>query len=129
MDTHLGSTILTRRDLLKLGGTAVAAGSVISITDLAAPAPAEAQTPKRGGTITIRVWDPPHFDPYLIVAFKTQIVYSFTHSRLLKHKRAPGCSPAVSFSRATSPSPGRSPTRPPTSSSYARGSGGIPSPR
>src|SRR5215813_4968136 len=48
---------------------------------------------RRGGTFTIRVWDPPHFDPYLIVAFKTQIVYSFTHSRLLKHKAGPGVQP------------------------------------
>jgi len=77
---------LARRDLLKLcvGGATVA---------MAAPSSALAQTPRRGGTLTIRVWDPPHFDPYLIVAFKTQIVYSFTHSRLLRHKAGPSVLP------------------------------------
>src|SRR5215813_2603486 len=77
---------LARRDLLKLcvGGATVA---------MAAPSSALAQTPRRGGTFTIRVWDPPHFDPYLIVAFKTQIVYSFTHSRLLRHKAGPSVLP------------------------------------
>ena len=45
---------LARRDLLKLGGSALLAGS--------APARATAQTPRRGGTVTIRAWDPPHFD-------------------------------------------------------------------
>ena len=62
---------------------------------IGAPSVALAQTPKRGGVLTIRVWDPPHFDPYLIVAFKTQIVYSFTHSRLLKHKAGPGVQPGT----------------------------------
>src|SRR5262244_627596 len=78
--------VLARRDLLKL----CVAGATVA---MAAPSTAVAQTPRRGGTLTIRVWDPPHFDPYLIVAFKTQIVYSFTHSRLLKHKAGPGVQP------------------------------------
>src|SRR5215467_15186045 len=78
--------VLACRDLLKLCGAGAAAG-------LAAPSVALAQPPRRGGTFTIRVWDPPHFDPYLIVAFKAQIVYSFTHSRLLKHKAGPGVHP------------------------------------
>jgi peptide/nickel transport system substrate-binding protein len=77
---------LGRRDLLTLGGL-VAAGATLT------PSTLRAQTPKRGGTVTIRVWDPPHFDPYLIVAFKTQIVYSFTHSRLLKHRAGPSLLP------------------------------------
>ena len=80
--------VLSRRDLLKLGSAGAAAA-------LAAPSVALAQAPRRGGTFTIRVWDPPHFDPYLIVAFKTQIVYSFTHSRLLKHKAGPGVQPGT----------------------------------
>jgi hypothetical protein len=45
---------------------------------LAPPGAALAQTPKRGGTLTVRVWDPPHFDPY---------------SRLLKHKAGPSVPP------------------------------------
>ena len=77
---------LSRRDLLTLSGLAVA-GTVL------APSRLPAQTPKRGGTLTLRVWDPPHFDPYLIIAFKTQVVYSFTHSRLLKHKAGPSVQP------------------------------------
>ena len=43
--------------------------------------------------MTLRVWDAPHFDPYLVIAFKTQVVYSFTHSRLLKHKAGPSIPP------------------------------------
>src|SRR5262245_37982591 len=83
------STLIARRDWLKLSGAALAGAA------FAPPGAALAQTPKRGGTITVRVWDPPHFDPYLIVAFKTQIVYSFTHSRLLKHKAGPSVTPGT----------------------------------
>jgi peptide/nickel transport system substrate-binding protein len=82
-------SIIARRDWLKLSGIALAGAA------LAPPGSALAQTPKRGGTLTVRVWDPPHFDPYLITAFKTQIVYSFTHSRLLKHKAGPSVTPGT----------------------------------
>ncbi|HTY76194.1 MAG TPA: ABC transporter substrate-binding protein [Candidatus Bathyarchaeia archaeon] len=78
---------LSRRDVLKLTAVGGAAAAMI------APSLARAQAPRRGGVLTVRVWDPPHFDPYLIVAFKTQIVYSFTHSRLLRHKAGPGVPP------------------------------------
>src|SRR5437773_11027391 len=81
---------LARRDWLKLSGAALAATTLTPVSSVSA------QAPRRGGTVTIRVWDPPHFDPYLIVAFKTQIIYSFTHSRLLKHKSGPSV-PAGSF--------------------------------
>src|SRR5215468_11652057 len=77
---------LSRRAVLKLS----AAGAAAAMT---APPLARAQSPRRGGVLTVRVWDPPHFDPYLIVAFKTQIVYSFTHSRLLRHKAGPSVLP------------------------------------
>ncbi len=77
---------LARRELLALSGLALA-GTVL------APSRLRAETPRRGGTLTLRVWDPPHFDPYLIIAFKTQVVYSFTHSRLLKHKAGPSVQP------------------------------------
>jgi peptide/nickel transport system substrate-binding protein len=82
------SPLIARRDWLKLSGAALAGAAL-------APPTALAQAPKRGGTLTVRVWDPPHFDPYLIVAYKTQIVYSFTHSRLLKHKAGPSVSPGT----------------------------------
>jgi peptide/nickel transport system substrate-binding protein len=92
MDAHRPSQQpLTRRDLLKWGGAGVAATA-------AAPllwTPSAAQSPKRGGTISLRLWDPPHFDPHLTISFKTHIAYSFTHSRLLKHKAGPGIQPGA----------------------------------
>ena len=70
---------ISRRDLLKLGGTVVAAAAMpIS------PEPAAAQTPKRGGVFRVRGEDPVGFDPHLTVAFKTMMSLSFTHSRLVK---------------------------------------------
>ena len=45
---------LSRRDLLKLGGVAVAAGAAGSGLPLVFPAGAAAQAPKRGGTFHIR---------------------------------------------------------------------------
>jgi peptide/nickel transport system substrate-binding protein len=76
---------LSRRGVLTLAGACLLGGVL--------PRPARGQTPKRGGTLTVRVWDPPHFDPYVVTAFKTQIVYSFTHSRLLKHRAGPAVTP------------------------------------
>ena len=79
---------MKRRDLLGLGGL-----TLVGVTLL--PASARAEIPKRGGTITLRLWDPPHFDPYLQVSYKTHIVYSFTHSRLVKHKVGPAVVPGT----------------------------------
>ena len=56
---------------------------------------AAAQTPKRGGTLSLRTWDPPHFDHILAHAYKTHVVISFTHSRLLRHKAGPGIRPGT----------------------------------
>lgn len=64
----------TRRDLLKFGGLALTAASL-------APRSARGQQPRRGGTVTVRAWDPPHFDPHLTIAYKTLVPTSFTHSR------------------------------------------------
>ena len=77
----------SRRDVLKLGGLALATGL--------GPAAARGQSLKRGGTLTIRAWDPPHFDPFLTISYKTHVVLSFTHSRLLKHKAGPGVTPGT----------------------------------
>ena len=79
---------MKRRDLLGIGGVALVGTTLL-------PASVRAQTPKRGGTITLRLWDPPHFDPYLQVSYKTHIVYSFTHSRLVKYKSGSGVVPGT----------------------------------
>ncbi len=78
---------MKRRDLLRIG-MALAGTTML-------PTSVRAQTPKQGGTITLRLWDPPHFDPYLQVSYKTHIVYSFTHSRLVKHKVGPSVVPGT----------------------------------
>jgi peptide/nickel transport system substrate-binding protein len=82
---------LSRRDLLKLGSGAAA----LALSPSVFTHPAEAQAPKRGGTLSVRLWDPPHFDPHLTVSYKTHIAYSFTHSRLVKHKAGPGVQPGT----------------------------------
>src|SRR5207245_797481 len=77
-----------RRHVLKLGGIALAARAV-------RPSHARGQTPKRGGTLALRTWDPPHFDPFQTISYKTHIALSFTHSRLLKHKAGPSVVPGT----------------------------------
>jgi len=79
---------LSRRDLLAAGGLSLAGATLL-------PRPARAQSPKRGGTISIRAWDPPHFDPFQTISYTTHIALSFTHSRLLKHKAGPGVTPGT----------------------------------
>ena len=79
--------MLSRREFLSIGAAGVAGASV--------PFAAGAQTPKRGGTLTLRTWDPPHFDHILAHAYKTHVVISFTHSRLLRHKAGPGVRPGT----------------------------------
>ena len=77
--------MISRRDFLALGAAGVTAATL--------PTPALAQTPKRGGTLSLRAWDPPHFDHILAHAYKTHVVVSFTHSRLLRHKAGPNVKP------------------------------------
>src|SRR6266478_9944786 len=75
---------LTRRDLLKLGGTALAVGATAAA---ATPGTALAQTPKRGGTFRLRSHVAPvHFDPHQTIAFSTMTPLSFAYSRLVKVK-------------------------------------------
>jgi len=75
---------LTRRDLLKLGGTALAVGATAAVST---PGSALAQTPKRGGTFRLRSHVAPvHFDPHQTIAFSTMIPLSFAYSRLVKVK-------------------------------------------
>ena len=78
--------MISRRHVLGVGGTALATAAF--------PRPgAAAQRPRRGGTVTIRAWDPPHFDPVLTISYKTHVVTSFTHSRLVRHRAGPGVKP------------------------------------
>jgi peptide/nickel transport system substrate-binding protein len=79
---------LSRRELVKLGGAAAAA-TVLS------PRLSGAQTPKRGGTLALRTWDPPHWDHLQTISYKTHIPLTFTHSRLLKHKAGPSVAPGT----------------------------------
>jgi len=72
---------LSRRKLIVLAG--LAAGAT------AGPSPTRAQAPRRGGTLSLRTWDPPHWDHQLTVSYKTHIPLTFTHSRLLKHRAGP----------------------------------------
>ncbi len=83
---------LSRRSFLKAGGTIVATAAAAQTLRAST---ALGQSPKRGGTLSLRLWDPPHFDPHLIVAYKTHIIYSFTHSRLVKHKAGPSVQPGT----------------------------------
>src|SRR3989440_4980209 len=78
----------TRRDVLTLGSLGLAAAALPS-------SPALAQAPKRGGTVSIRGWDPPLFDPMLTTAYRVQIPLTFTHSRLVKHKAGPSIAPGT----------------------------------
>jgi len=79
---------LSRRHMLALGGGSLAAATVL-------PRAARAQTPRRGGTLTLRLWDPPSWDPDLTISYKTHIAYTFTHSRLVRHKAGPGVIPGT----------------------------------
>jgi peptide/nickel transport system substrate-binding protein len=79
---------LSRREVLTAGGLTLAGAAL-------APGTARAQTPRRGGTVAVRGWDPPHFDPFQTISYKTHIALSFTHSRLLKHKAGPSVTPGT----------------------------------
>ena len=95
MDNPLVSPV-SRRDLLKLGGIAAAAGAAGSGLHLLRPGRAEAQAPKRGGTFRIRFHlAPVHFDPQQTVAFSTMVPLSFTHSRLVKVKAGSSVKPGT----------------------------------
>jgi peptide/nickel transport system substrate-binding protein len=83
-------TPISRRALLAAGAAGLVASALPSRV---ASQSSTAQTPKRGGTLNIRAWDPPHFDHILAHAYRTHVVISFTHSRLLKHKAGLGVRP------------------------------------
>jgi len=78
----------TRREVLALGGLALGGATL-------APSGALAQAPRRGGTLTIRGWDPPLFDAMLTTAYRVHVALSFTHSRLVKHRAGPAVAPGT----------------------------------
>jgi peptide/nickel transport system substrate-binding protein len=82
---------LGRRELLTLGG-GIAAGLVSARVRAAEIEP---RSPKRGGVLTLRAWDPPNFDLPMFDSYKTHILYSFTHSRLLRHRPDPAVPPGL----------------------------------
>ena len=78
---------LTRRSLVT-GALGLAGAAAV-------PLSTRAQVPKRGGTITIRGWDPPHFDPMQTTAYRVHVPITFTHNRLLRHKAGPAVAPGA----------------------------------
>src|SRR6187200_3499827 len=78
----------TRRDVLALGSLALAGAAL-------GPSRVAAQTPKRGGTLSIRGWDPPLFDPMLTTAYRVHVPLSLTHSRLVRHRAGPSVVPGT----------------------------------
>jgi peptide/nickel transport system substrate-binding protein len=50
---------------------------------------AEDGQPKRGGTLRVRGFDPPHFDPHLTSNFRTNSTLSFVHSTLMRYRPGP----------------------------------------
>jgi peptide/nickel transport system substrate-binding protein len=84
------NTGLTRRSVLATG----AAAAVLAATGPQLVTPAQAQTPKRGGTFRMTVLaDPLHFDPHQTLSFVTMVPLSFVYSRLVKVKAGPSVKP------------------------------------
>jgi hypothetical protein len=127
MPTHDTALKLSRRELLQAG---LAAGATLSTWPLYRP-PAlwgqDTTTPKRGGILHARGWDPVHFDPHLTRNFMTHTALSLLYSKLLRHKAGPDVGPGPSSSSLIGPNAGRSRTTPPTSSICVRASNGITS--
>ena len=94
MDAPVASSAISRRDLLKLGGVAVAAGTALPLLDRE---PAAAQAPRRGGVFRIRGEDATTgFDPHLFANHhRISTNLSFTHSRLVKVKAGPSVVPGT----------------------------------
>jgi peptide/nickel transport system substrate-binding protein len=82
---------LSRRELLRAG---VAGSAMLSAEPVLAPRALRAQ-PKRGGILRAWGYDPPHFDPHLVLGGKTHNTLSFVYSRLLRHKVGAGVTPGT----------------------------------
>jgi peptide/nickel transport system substrate-binding protein len=91
MEQPASTHAVTRRDVLKLGATAVAAGAVGTLIG----SETHAQTPKRGGTFRMTIIADPvtGFDPQQTISFVTMVPLSFAYSRLVKVKAGPSVKP------------------------------------
>ena len=92
---HHATETISRRQLLQTG---LAAGATLAAWPLSHPTAvwsAEEGTPKRGGILRARGWDPPHFDPHLTRAFMTHTALSFVYNKLLRHKVGPDVPPGT----------------------------------
>jgi peptide/nickel transport system substrate-binding protein len=83
---------VTRRELLTIGGAALAAAAGRDL--ISAPA-TQAQTPRSGGIFRISGFDPVGFDPHLTLSYRTLTILSMTHSRLVKVKAGPSVRPGT----------------------------------
>lgn len=86
---------MSRRYLLQAG---LATGTAMAVLPMHRPASvwgAEAGTPRRGGVLRVRGWDPPHFDPHLTRNFMTHSTLSFVYNKLLRHKVGPEVKPGT----------------------------------
>jgi peptide/nickel transport system substrate-binding protein len=91
MNSGVPDPTLTRRDLLRAGATAAVAATLPQFS----PPAAQAQTPKRGGTLRLAfIADPvTGFDPHQTISFLTMVPLSFVYSRLVKVKAGPDVKP------------------------------------
>ena len=55
----------------------------------------QCRQPRRGGTLRVRGYDPPHFDPHLTLNFKTNTTLSFVYNKLVRHKVGAGIQPGT----------------------------------
>src|SRR5262245_38703824 len=77
---------VSRRQVLQ---ASLAAGVTLSAWSLPRPTTlwgAEVGSPKRGGILHVRGYDPVHFDHHLTSNVKTSTTLSFVHSTLLRYK-------------------------------------------
>jgi peptide/nickel transport system substrate-binding protein len=91
MNSGVPDPTLTRRDLLRAGAAAAVAATLPQLS----PPAAQAQTPKRGGTLRLAfIADPvTGFDPHQTISFLTMVPLSFVYSRLVKVKAGPDVKP------------------------------------
>jgi peptide/nickel transport system substrate-binding protein len=73
------------------------AGGLTAGAVVVSPSIIGAQAPKKGGTLNLRLWDPPHWDLHAAggLSYKLHIPMTFTHSRLVRHKTGPSVTPGT----------------------------------